>query len=236
MFDPRIVVHIDKQIQAMADEWRRAIDQFQRTMAAIDWDGFLARVGKASEQLADLGWTLPMGLSPPEVIDLAGVPIDKVDAFLVAHYTAQDFAALRRVRSELLPRPSLSAWRGLLKECFEVFENGKHLVTVPALISTIEGVVACAGNSLHKQNVSRKFLAAICADKAKASPRGIKALMWHSLEIFVEKVFQDAPFDKSRPAIINRHWILHGRDSPDWTVADSLRLFCALETIHSLLE
>lgn len=35
---------------------------------------------------------------------------------------------------------------------------------------------------------------------------------------------------------INRHWILHGRDSATGTVADALSLFNALQTIDSLLE
>jgi len=230
MFDPKTVTQMEGIIQAKAEEW-------QRTIAAIDWDSFVIDNRKACEQLAQFGWTLPMQLTSGEVIDLAREPIDKTDAFFVNHYTAEDFAALRRVRRELLSRPGLSAWWSLLDECFEVFESGKHLITVPALISTIEGVVSYAGNSLHKQNVSGKFLVGICANKAKASSGGgIHALMWRSLEIFVENLFRNAPFDKNRPITINRHWILHGRDKANWTAADSLRLFSALETIDSLLE
>lgn len=230
MSDPKTVIQMDGLIQAVATKW-------QRIFAAVDWDGFKIDIRKACEQLAQSGWTLPMQLTPGEAIDLAREPIDQIDAFFVNHYTAEDFAALRRVRRELLCRPSLSTWWRLLDECFEVFENGKHLITVPALISTIEGVVSYAGNSLYKQNVSRKFLVGICANKAKASSGGgVHALMWRSLEIFVENLFRNAPFDKSRPITINRHWILHGRDSANSTVADSLRLFSALETIDSLLE
>jgi hypothetical protein len=233
MFDPKAVIQMEGLIQAMASKWQR---NFAR-IAAIDWDGFVSDTRAASEQLARSGWTLPMQLTVADVMDLAGEPIDKVDAFFVDHYTAGNFAALRRARRELLSRPGLSTWWQLLDECFEVFESGKHLITVPALISTIEGVVSYAGNSLHKQNVSRKFLVGVCANKAKGLPGGgIHALMWRSLEIFIEKLFQDAPFDKSRPIAINRHWILHGRDSANSTVADSLRLFSALETIDSLLE
>ena len=230
MSDPKAVIQMEGLIQGVASKW-------QHIFAAIDWDSFVIDNRKACEQLAQFGWTLPMQLTPGEVIDLAREPIDKIDAFFVNHYTAEEFAALRRVRRELLSRPGLSAWWSLLDECFEVFESGKHLITVPALISTIEGVVSYAGNSLHKQNVSGKFLVGICANKAKASSGGeIHALMWRSLEIFVENLFRNAPFDKSRPITINRHWILHGRDSANSTVADSLRLFSALETIDSLLE
>jgi hypothetical protein len=235
MFDPSVLAHIDKQIQSATTEWQHKINA---AAAAIDWDAFRESVRDASERLAALGWTLPMQLSPMDIIELAGAPIEEAEAVLVAFYTEDEFKALRRVRQEILARPALSDWKTLLDECFEVFEAGKHLVTVPALISTIEGVVARAANSSRKQSVSSKFLASICADKAKASasPSSIEALMWRSLQIFIEKLFQHAPFDKSRPPVINRHWILHGRDSSDWTIVDSLRLFCALETVDSLLE
>lgn len=230
MLDPKAVVQMEGLIQAMAGRWQRAF-------AAIDWRGFVIDNWRACEQLAHCGWTVPMQLTPGEVIGLAQEPIDKVDAFFVNHYTAEKFAALRRVRRELLSRPGLSSWWSLVDECFEVFESGKHLITVPALISTIEGVVSYAGNSLHEQKVSRKFLVGVCANKAKASSGGdIHALMWRSLEIFIENLFQNAPFDEGRPITINRHWILHGRDKANWTAADSLRLFSALETIDSLLE
>jgi len=230
MFDPKVAIQMEGLIEAKAEEWRR-------TMAVIDWSGFVSNTRDACEHLARFGWTLPMQLTQGELIDLASEPIDRVDAFFVDHYTARNFSALRKVRRELTTRPGLSTWWMLLNECFEVFESGKYLITVPALISTIEGVVSYAGNALHKQNVSRKFLVGVCENKAKRSPgRGLQGLMWRSLEIFIEKLFQDAPFDKSRPTSINRHWILHGRDSSNSTVADSLRLFSALETIDSLLE
>ena len=56
------------------------------------------------------------------------------------------------------------------------------------------------------------------------------------MALFVEKLFQQAPFEDVRPAFMNRHWILHGRDSASWSRADALRLFNALQTVDSLLE
>ncbi len=227
--DPDAFIQMEGIIERLAEGWRRAF-------SAIDLEGSFTSTEKASKALAEYGWTLPMQLTPGEVVGLAGQPIEEIDAFFVDLYTDEDCAALRRAGRELLTRKGLLAWRGLLEECLEVFEEGRYLVTIPALISTIEGVVATAGNSLHNRNVSKSFLTGVCANKANACPRSIHGIMWRSLEIFVEKLFQNAPFDRNRPPIINRHWILHGRDLANWTKADSLRLFCALETIDSLLE
>jgi hypothetical protein len=43
-------------------------------------------------------------------------------------------------------------------------------------------------------------------------------------------VFASAPFDACRPDVLNRHWILHGRDVASWRQVDSLRLFVAVDT------
>jgi hypothetical protein len=53
---------------------------------------------------------------------------------------------------------------------------------------------------------------------------------------FLHEVFSAGNFDKNttRFPIINRDWVLHGRDNPsNWNRVDSLRLFHA---IHSILE
>src|SRR4030095_698695 len=56
-------------------------------------------------------------------------------------------------------------------------------------------------------------------------------LIWKSVATFMEKLYENSDFSGNRPFLINRHWILHGRDATAWTVADSIRLFNALQTI-----
>jgi hypothetical protein len=214
-------------------------ERFAALMASIDIDEFVQRTWTTAERVAQSGWTLPRHLSSPELEDLVEMSTaadgrlehEKVDAFLVAHYTADDHTVLRRVQTELLLKPTLSRWRKLLNECFEVFYKGKHVITVPALLSIIEGIISSeekAGNT----NVGQKFLIGICARKAKAS-RTIKGAGWRSLEVFIEKLFAPVPFDSTRPNLINRNWILHGRDrdTANWTIADSIRLFNAVQTL-----
>ena len=187
----------------------------------------------AAERLAKCGWTLPMEFTLRDVAELAEKSNDEIDVFFVQYYTEDDYAALRRVRDSLLARPALAQWHALLAECFDAFERKNHLITIPALFSVIDGVVAKAGNALSEQRVKLKK---ICASKSAEAKSGVPRWMWRTLELFFEQLFQKAPFDQSRPAFINRHWILHGRDAATWTVADSLRLFNALQTVDSLLE
>jgi hypothetical protein len=200
---------------------------------SFDFKASIEKSRVAAERLAECGWTLPMRFTLRDIAELADESTDDIDAFFVQYYTEENNQALHRVRVELLARPALAQWHALLAECFDAFERKNHLITIPALSSVIEGVVAKAGNSLTERRV---MLKKICASKSAEVPGGVKQWMWRTLELFIEQLFQNAPFDQDRPAFINRHWILHGRDAATWTVADSLRLFNALQTVDSLLE
>ena len=184
--------------------------------------------------MASRGWTVQMSLTPRALSELADKTPEEADEFFVAFYEEDDFAELRKIRQELARRPGLARWKALLEECFESFEKGHYLITIPALLSIIEGVVASAGQALTDRQVR---LRKICAENSeKSGSNFMQAEMWTSMALFIEKLFQPAPFDDARPAFMNRHWILHGRDSAPWTQADALRLFNALQTVDSLVE
>jgi hypothetical protein len=190
-------------------------------------------IGKSFRTMASRGWTIQMTLTPRIWAELANQTEEEADKFFVSFYTEDDFAALREVRQELTRRPGLAKWKALLEESFDSFESGRHLITIPALLSIIEGVITSAGQPFTDQRI---HLLRICAENAKKStPSFMRAEMWTSMACFLEKLFQYARFDQDKPAFINRHWILHGRDSTSWTVADALRLFNALQTVDSLL-
>ena len=194
---------------------------------------FTEECRQSIDVLARHGWTIPMNLSAPDLVELAKCRSEEIDEFFVDYYSKDDFAELRSVRSEFRKRPSLSHWIALLNESFEAFEEGKFLITIPALISVIEGVVSRADGVLSKQKVDVKQ---ICARRVGEAKGFVHVAMWRSLRFFCEELFRRAPFDRGRPSLINRHWILHGRDAATWTAADSLRLFNALQTVDSLLE
>jgi hypothetical protein len=60
--------------------------------------------------------------------------------------------------------------------------------------------------------------------------------IWRSIETFFDQLFSYRAFEDPRPDHLNRHWILHGRDIPDWGRADCLRLLQGLETIISVIS
>jgi hypothetical protein len=60
-------------------------------------------------------------------------------------------------------------------------------------------------------------------------------MIWDSLTPFVEAVFQGGR--SASGSVINRNLVLHGHSLPqDWTIADSLRLFCALHALAVIAD
>jgi hypothetical protein len=202
-------------------------DEFMRDM----WDSAKAQI----HAMASQGWTLQMRFTLAVLDDLAKLAPEQIDEFFVTFYTEDDFAELRAVREKLARRQSLAQWRELLEECFDSFTEGRHLITIPALLSIIDGVIASAGAVVTSRRA--ELLAACTKNAEKLGAGSLRGELWTSLREFMEKLFETAPFDGTRPALINRHWILHGRDTAaaSWTVADALRLFNALQTIAPLL-
>ena len=183
------------------------------------------------QRLAELGWTIPMGFTIREVIELAApTNTDQdIERYIVDFYICDQHKQLRRLHDDLMKSKELTQWHPLLRQCFMAFESNMHLVTIPSLISVLEGAVAQKCDTLRTSMIQPAKYKAIQAKQE--NPDSMEALIWKSVAKFIEKLYEKSDFGGDRPLLINRHWILHGRDSTMWTVGDSIRLFNALQTI-----
>ncbi len=205
--------------------------QFARIVERID--GQFKDLEASARQLGAAGWTVPMWAPPALVhglLEHTRSP-SEIDESFLHMYKQKRGTRFREMMNRLKHREAIRPWLPLLEQCQYAYTKGRFLVTVPALLAVLEGLVATAGDQLTTLQSPRKTAGA----RYKES-KGISALVWASLEAFVGVVFQSHPFSKSRPSLINRHWILHGRDPTSWTQADSLRLFQACDTVASILS
>ena len=188
----------------------------------------------SGQRLAELGWIPPMGLTIRETVELSDPANtdEDIERYIVNFYLCDQHKQLRRLHDDLMRSKDLTQWHPLLAQCFEAFELNLHLVTIPSLLSVLEGAVAQKCHTLRTKNTRL-----IEPSKAKASQAKqgthytMEALIWSSVATFIEKLYEPFDFRGNRPSLINRHWILHGRDSTQWTIADSIRLFNALPSI-----
>lgn len=111
-----------------------------------------------------------------------------------------------------------------------MFRPRPDRVVVPSPLTVVEGaMVSVIG--LYSNDPKPKKVAAEAV--RTRDPKAIR-LAWVSVQAFLDVVFLHHPFSASKPPLINRHWICHGRDVPEWGKVDCLRLFQALDTIAAI--
>jgi hypothetical protein len=196
---------------------------WQRAHAALEPD--VAWLGTA-------GWTIPMWADPQLVHRLRKAPGDLDLAFL-RYYTAQSGKNLTKAWQRLSASPGLRPWNRLLTEAIESYRDSRYAVVVPSLLLILEGAVASASMNLRKQSHPK----ASSARKRKGTAAGMRRLIWVSVEAFVKQVFGSASFGAKRPIMLNRNWVLHGRDAKTWGhKRDCIRLFHALDTVATIVN
>jgi hypothetical protein len=186
----------------------------------------------AARELGARGWTLPMWSTTEFIADLVAVPAEETDHFITQHYLADDGMLEKSLLGSVLSEDALSHWQPLLKECVAAYEAGLYRVVVPALLLVLEGVLALAGQHMTPKPDAK----GVAAKRRKEADRPrVDWLGWLTIEAFVAGIFKSHPYTGERPPLINRNWILHGRDVPQWDRTDCLRLFQAIDTIAAFL-
>ncbi len=208
----------------------RAMSSFTERIASSmrETDRAILEHQDAAYRLGRCGWTLPMRMSIPSVIDLLrDLPAESdLDEAFGAIYAEKRQRRLREVTDELCRRKSLEYWRPLLGECVASYYAKRYLITIPSLVSIFEGTLAMTTNT---------FLAK--PSRAISSPRnkraagqwGLDVILWASIQGFTERLFENVPSWEPRP--LNRHRILHGRDEQRWARVDAIRLFTAIDAV-----
>jgi hypothetical protein len=178
-------------------------------------------------RLGEYGWVIPGGMTLPQTAQiLSEGDKEKIDALFVKFYS--DPGALSILRDSLLSCDSIKQWDRLLEECFEAYERCRYLITIPALLTVLEGVISKDNPRTLSKSVRDNLLS---AKLKQAGSNYYETIHWQTIGIFLDQLYAQSDFNGPEPPGLNRHWILHGRDIPDWVQADSLRLFLAIETV-----
>jgi hypothetical protein len=200
----------------------------------IDWPKILAQRGQGCERLANLGWTTPMTFSLHDFAEIAEhcTSDQEIEQYMLNHFTTADSENFMDIRDITLHSTKLVGWQALLQQCFDAYDRGHYLVTIPALLSVIEGAVAQKAGKLKSTQVNTRKLA---TDLKKATQLknqdGMHFLIWRSARVVLDKLFANSDFGGPHPGELNRHWVLHGRDQTQWTQIDTLRLFNLIASI-----
>ncbi|MEJ7759543.1 MAG: hypothetical protein WKF55_08095 [Gemmatimonadaceae bacterium] len=214
-------------VGAVSESIRKTFDSLHISLAAYDRN--LLGYEEQARNLGACGWTLPLILPVASLPDLLeGIqPGTDYDAAFEDYYLSNNERATRQLFDDLSDSQRLKMWKPLLAECMDAYREAKFRIIVPSLFLILDGALAAAANSLLRKTNAKN----LSASKRRTSRRVIETLAWASLEGFTHELFGGYHFGGPRPPRTNRHWVLHGRDVPDWTRADGLRLFQALHSI-----
>lgn len=193
-----------------------------------------AAIGRSLEKIAwlgEYGWTLPMMMTPRQLARIVAIDdAASIDAAFVEFYSSRGASNYRALRTKLLRSSELSWWRDLLTQCFRAYERRDYLIVVPSLLTVLEGAIAAPDKAKFVRAKDRVTF--FEGKVANAIPNSMRHYIWRSMDAFIKALFQHSDFSNSpTPERLNRHWILHGRDVPDWDASDCLRLFQAIDTV-----
>jgi hypothetical protein len=177
--------------------------------------------------LGKMGWTIPgtATIGEYEAIISQIKDILSADKAFTSYYFENDWYQLKTLKNELLRSATLKFWEPAIEEAFLDFDDGRYRSCTALLLPLVEGIMLHRFPNSEDMN---KFL----AKKVKSAKLPINRCMWLSLKSFTDTLFKTGC--KTTPRIINRHWLLHGRDIPSSNLSDCLRLFQALERIAYL--
>lgn len=188
---------------------------------------------------AKFGWTLTKEMAANQYLneDILGLSKNEIDLYYLDYYRLEDksenIAIYKSAKVSILDNIE-TKWVDLLEECFKCHENGFYKVAIPNLIAIIEGEVS----SIAQSDLIGSRLLVTWKKNVDSESDKLDAIAIYSLLIFLqESLFLSRKFDEDRPEVINRNWVLHGRDNPEyWHEVDYYRLVNTLSSIQFVKE
>ncbi|MFT4400485.1 hypothetical protein ACMX2I_10645 [Bacillus sp. SW14] len=189
------------------------------------------RIEKVTDHNSLHGWTLT-GEIPTHIYlndEFLTMSQEEIDNFFLSYYEENDFKEMRGLKRSLLDGLD-KKWHGLIEDSFSLYENGKFRMLIPTLMTIVEGEISEVAKSAE---VGWKLIGDFKNSFSSETDKLIIISCYSALKFFDKRLFKRHEFYKNRREIINRNWVLHGRDDPQkWGKADAVRLFNTLSTMQ----
>ncbi|QII25919.1 hypothetical protein G3M80_15435 [Bacillus altitudinis] len=192
------------------------------------------RLERITRHNVSVGWTLtgdmPINLYlRDEYLDMEH---DEIDKIFIAFYEEDEYVQLKTLIKNV--KNGLSEkWSEILDQSLDLYLEGRYKITIPALISVIEGELSSIiGSSKYGKRLVDEF-----HNKLDDKMKFLTIAAYSAYFFFDEHLFKSHDFTHARLPLLNRNWILHGRDDPSaWKKEDALRLLNTLSTLQFIKE
>lgn len=196
----------------------------------VDWE----RIKALTEHNSLHGWTLTGEMDIKFYLDKDLLYLDQtqLDNSFVSYYESDFNKNYLIIKSNILDEID-DRWKNVLEDCFELYEAEKYRVIIPFLITVVEGEIS----DIAMSNKVGNGLLREWKGKVLSKEEEMLVIISHSLIKYLTKMFLYKEFTKERGSVINRNWVLHGRDNPNyWTKVDALKLINVLSTLQIIKE
>lgn len=181
------------------------------------------------------GWTLTGEMSLGDYFEdeLISLSHEQKDEYFHTYYSKNDWEHYKNMKGLVIDNIE-PRWTELIQDCFDSFENDKFRLVIPTLFTIIEGEMSFAFQSHQGSN----DLIQLVDKKAKNEKSKLMQISLYSVVSSMKKqLFLSHKFYDDRNGLINRQWILHGRDDPNhWQKVDALRLFNVLSSLQFIKD
>ncbi|WP_416826115.1 hypothetical protein [Ectobacillus polymachus] len=229
-----IILKMDKIGIYYTDELLR----LQKSLLNIDFNKLIPKLffdEKAIRRASSYGWTITGSMTLDIFYDSFKLEdnLQTYDKYFFDVYQA-DSEFLFNHEKEYIVNHIEPHNKILIEQCFTNYENNNYQIVIPTLIMLIEGQIS---NLSESSKVGKGLL----SDFDKTIKEGTKEftknefakIIAYSILRFLEKyLFEKKDFKLEREPLLNRNWVMHGRDNPElWTKIDALKLFINFSTL-----
>ncbi|MGQ7776839.1 hypothetical protein [Bacillus sp. WC2507] len=235
-----IFADLIKLFSDLGKQYSQLLKEALKPLQNIDLQGLEKEWKEAAESLARKGWTIPMNMDIEEIFELSQIE-DKavIDSSFQTFYSKEK--EFQFIKTNILEHELINGWKELLEQCFENYEKGNYLIVIPNLFIIIENISNILISPRYQKYLNHNKRISLRTKYKKVQQdidsNSVYIIFYVSVAEFLSEAFAFGDFDNNpiRLPMINRDWVLHGRDDPkNWKQVDTLRLFNALQTIVEL--
>ncbi|MDR4225929.1 hypothetical protein FO507_00800 [Bacillus mojavensis] len=191
-------------------------------------------IKKAIDLNTKIGWALTANMDILTYRKALGLTSpSQVNKLFYEYYTNDDLINLKIEFDEIKTRIP-NEFKSLVFQCISCFLRGDWHITIPSLITIVEGLIA----KFLKTNKHSSYLLSHWEKKINPKENELTYALSVSLHEYIgNSLFTYKSFKDDRGEGLNRNWILHGRDTPDsWEDVDSIKLFILISALLFIFE
>ncbi|URJ36588.3 hypothetical protein MF625_001006 [Paenibacillus polymyxa] len=215
---------------------QKALEEFRETIKShvLNPDSFIDNINKACQDNTKFGWCISahMTISSYRKIASNEHNQEEKDRVFISEFESNNFELYEQEKKSII-LSAQEGWRTFYKECFYLIDNQKYQAVIPSLMSAIEHELTSGQTRDYGKKLIERLKTSL---KNEGDPTSLLyAVSTSVLTLLDNKIFKSRDFDRSRLPIINRNWVLHGRDTPSlWGKQDVYKLIAIISALRML--